>query len=112
MSFLDQIEPVRQAALAELRAAPDLAALEQARVNYLGANGKFTGLMKQLGSLAKEEKPAAGKAINTGKVGAGSRHWRNAARSLNSKLPFPRNPLILPCPAAAAPWANSTRSPR
>ena len=66
--FLDQIEPLKQAALAELRAAPDLAALEQARVNNLGSNGKFTALMKQLGALAKEEKPAAGKAINGAKV--------------------------------------------
>ena len=68
MRFLDQIEPLKQAALAELRAAPDLAALEQARVNYLGSNGKFTALMKQLGALPKEEKPAAGKAVNTAKV--------------------------------------------
>ena len=66
--FLDQIEPVKQSALADLRAAPDLAALEQARVSYLGSNGKFTALMKQLGGLAKEEKPAAGKAINSAKV--------------------------------------------
>ena len=66
--FLDQIEPLKQAALAELRAAPDLAALEQARVNNLGSNGRFTALMKQLGGLAKEEKPAAGKAINSAKV--------------------------------------------
>ena len=66
--FLDQIEPLKQAALAELRAAPDLAALEQARVNHLGSNGKFTALMKQLGALSKEEKPAAGKAINSAKV--------------------------------------------
>jgi phenylalanyl-tRNA synthetase alpha chain len=34
----------------------------------LGAHGKFTAVMKQLGSLPKEEKPAAGKAINTAKV--------------------------------------------
>src|ERR1022692_1228303 len=66
--FLDQIEPLKQAALAELRAAPDLPTLEQARVNNLGANGKFTALMKQLGALSKEEKPAAGKAINSAKV--------------------------------------------
>jgi phenylalanyl-tRNA synthetase alpha chain len=66
--FLDQIEPLKQAALAELRAAPDLASLEQARVNNLGSNGKFTALMKQLGRLTKEEKPAAGKAINNAKV--------------------------------------------
>src|SRR5689334_10358004 len=67
-AFLEQIEPLKQAALSELRAATDLAALEQARVNYLGSHGKFTALMKQLGSLSKEEKPAAGKTINTVKV--------------------------------------------
>ena len=66
--FLDQIEPVKQSALAELRAAPDLGALEQARVSDLGSNGKFTALMKQLGALAKEEKPTAGKAVNRAKV--------------------------------------------
>ena len=66
--FVDQIEPLKAAALAELSSASDLAALEQARINYLGANGKFTALMKQLGGLPKEEKPAAGKAINTAKV--------------------------------------------
>lgn len=66
--FIEQIEPLKQAALNDLRAATDLAALEQARVNYLGANGRFTALMKQLGTLPKEAKPAAGKAINTAKV--------------------------------------------
>jgi phenylalanyl-tRNA synthetase alpha chain len=68
MGFLDQIEPLKQSALAELSAATDLAGLEQARVNSLGSNGKFTALMKQLGTLSKEEKPAAGKAINAAKV--------------------------------------------
>src|SRR3974377_2302655 len=68
MSFLDQVEPLKQSALAELRAAPGLAALEQARVNYLGSNGKFTALMKQLGTLPRDEKPAAGKAVNGAKV--------------------------------------------
>ena len=50
MAFVDQIEPLKHAALAELRAASDLTALEQARVNYLGTHGKFTALMKQLGA--------------------------------------------------------------
>ncbi len=68
MSFLEQIEPLKQAALVELQAAGDLTALEQARVTYLGTNGKFTGLMRQLASLPKDEKPAAGKAINLAKT--------------------------------------------
>ncbi len=63
--FLEQIEPLKQAALSELRTAPDLTALELVRVGYLGSNGRFTALMKQLGSLPKDEKPAAGKAVNS-----------------------------------------------
>jgi len=66
--ILEQLEPVKQAALQELAAATDPASLDQARVNYLGANGKFTAFMKQLGTLPKEEKPAAGKAINAAKL--------------------------------------------
>ena len=68
MAFLDDIEPLKQTALTELNAAPDLAALEQTKGAWIGPNGKFTALMKQLGTLSKEEKPAAGKLINAAKV--------------------------------------------
>ena len=68
MSLIDEIEPLKQAALAELKTAPDLAALEQTKGAWLGPHGKFTALMKQLGRLSKEERPAAGKAINAAKV--------------------------------------------
>jgi phenylalanyl-tRNA synthetase alpha chain len=66
--FLDGLEPLKQTALAELKAAPDLAALEQTKGTWIGPHGKFTALMKQLGSLSKVEKPAAGKLINAAKV--------------------------------------------
>ena len=66
--LIDQIEPLKQTALAELKAARDPAALEQTKGAWLGANGRFTALMKQLGTLPKEEKPAAGKLINTAKI--------------------------------------------
>jgi len=68
MSLLNDIEPLKQTALAELQAAPDLAALDHAKGAWIGPHGKFTALMKQLGSLSKEEKPAAGKLINATKV--------------------------------------------
>ena len=64
MSFLEEIEPLKQSALREFRTATDLPALEQARVSYLGTNGRITSLLKQLGALPKEEKPAAGKLVN------------------------------------------------
>jgi len=66
--FLDDIEPLKQAALGELNAAPDVAALEQTKGAWIGPNGKFTALMKQLVTLTKEEKPAAGKLVNAAKV--------------------------------------------
>src|SRR5215469_7708250 len=68
MSFIAEIEPLKQTALAELKSAPDVAALEQTKGAWIGPNGKFTALMKQMGSLPKEEKPAAGKAVNAAKT--------------------------------------------
>jgi len=68
MSFAEEVESLKQAGLVDLRAAPDLAALDQAKGKYLGAQGKFTALMKQLGTLPKEEKPAAGKLVNQAKA--------------------------------------------
>jgi phenylalanyl-tRNA synthetase alpha chain len=68
MALLDDIEPLKQSAIADLKAASDAAALEQVKGAWIGPHGKFTALMKQLGTLSREEKPAAGKAINAAKV--------------------------------------------
>jgi phenylalanyl-tRNA synthetase alpha chain len=65
--FLDEIGPLKQTALAELKDAADFAALEQTKGAWIGPNGRFTALMKQLGTLSKAEKPAAGKLINAAK---------------------------------------------
>ncbi|MBM3838281.1 MAG: phenylalanine--tRNA ligase subunit alpha [Verrucomicrobia bacterium] len=67
MTFHEEIEAIKKAALAELESASDLVTLEQARVGCLGTHGKFTALMRHLGALPKEERPAAGKAINLAK---------------------------------------------
>ena len=68
MSFIDQITPLKEAALQALQAAASLAKLDDVRVLYLGTNGQFTGLLKQMGSLTKEERPAIGKAVNLAKA--------------------------------------------
>ena len=68
MSLLKEIEPLKHAALAELNTAADVPTLEQAKGAWMGPNGKFTALMKKLGTLPKEEKPAVGKLINVAKV--------------------------------------------
>ena len=67
MSLLDEIEPLKAEALAELNAATDQASLDQAKGKWLGPQGHFTGLMKQLGALPKGDRPTAGKVINIAK---------------------------------------------
>jgi len=66
--LLDQIEPLKQAAADALRAAEDVPALEQAKGAFLGPEGRFTALLKQMGTLPKEERPAVGKAVNAAKA--------------------------------------------
>lgn len=48
----------------DLEKAESLEALEELRVKYLGKKGSITELKKSIASLAKEEKPKAGKLIN------------------------------------------------
>jgi phenylalanyl-tRNA synthetase alpha chain len=95
--FLDDIEPLKAAALAEFAAATDLAGLEQARVNFLGSNGRFTALMKQLGTLSKEEKPAAGKAINVTKA-ALETAFTGRRSELELKAALPKEPTDFTLP--------------
>ncbi|NBQ23129.1 MAG: phenylalanine--tRNA ligase subunit alpha [Verrucomicrobia bacterium] len=65
--MLEQIEPLTQEAIQALEGASKLEELDQARVQYLGVNGLFTALLKQMGSLPKEDRPEAGKQINLAK---------------------------------------------
>jgi phenylalanyl-tRNA synthetase alpha chain len=59
---LERIEREFRAALP--RAGADARAIEALRVRFLGRKGELTGLMKRLGRLPAEERPAAGRSIN------------------------------------------------
>ena len=50
-------------AQAEIEAAPSESALESLRVGYLGKKGVITTLLKSIGSLPNDQRPAAGKKI-------------------------------------------------
>ncbi|MDH4100629.1 MAG: phenylalanine--tRNA ligase subunit alpha [Nitrospirota bacterium] len=58
------LDKIRQEALQEVREAATIAALEQVRIKYLGKKGAITALMKEMGSLSPEERPAFGAVIN------------------------------------------------
>ncbi len=62
-----ELEQLLDEAQASVEAAADLRALDEVRVRYLGKSGVFTAQLKQLGKLPKEERPAAGQAINRAK---------------------------------------------
>ena len=62
--MIDQLAQLRAAALAEVAAAADPAALEAVRIRFLGRQGTLTALAEGMKTLAKEERPAAGRALN------------------------------------------------
>ncbi|MBY6185292.1 phenylalanine--tRNA ligase subunit alpha [Marinobacter hydrocarbonoclasticus] len=64
---MQQLAEIVAQALAAIEATDDLKALDEIRVNYLGKKGEITALMKSLGQLSAEERPAAGQQINAGK---------------------------------------------
>jgi len=60
----DQLAELVSRAAAELPAIAGRPDFEAAKARYVGPKGDLTGLMKQMGSVPKEERPAMGKLIN------------------------------------------------
>ena len=61
---MDQIEQIKEEALAELEAARNAAALEAVRVKYISRKGLIPGLMKHLKEIPPDEKRAYGQKVN------------------------------------------------
>src|SRR2546421_6874482 len=61
---LAQIDQLSQQAESELRDVKDPQGLEQFRIKFLGGNGQIKGLMKLLGQVPREQKPAVGQRVN------------------------------------------------
>ena len=53
------------AELPEVKARPEF---EAVKARYVGPNGELTALMKQMGSVPKDQRPAVGRAINEAKA--------------------------------------------
>ncbi len=60
----DDLQKLKDDAMAAVAAAGDMAALEALRVATLGKKGSITGRMKALGGLDPEARKAAGQALN------------------------------------------------
>ena len=59
-----QIESLQSKALSELESVSSLEALDEWRVSFLGRRGELTQLLRGIGSLPPEDRPAAGAAAN------------------------------------------------
>ena len=64
---MNSLEELVVSAQADFGAAPDAAALENAKAKYLGKTGQVTELMKGLGKLDPDARKAQGALINTAK---------------------------------------------
>ena len=61
---MDNLESLTRAALAAVENAGDLRALDDVRVQYLGKKGEISQLLKGLGQMSAEERPAFGARVN------------------------------------------------
>lgn len=61
---MDHLQTLADEAQQAIAAAESERALDEVRVNYLGKKGALTALLKNLGQLSAEERPAAGAKIN------------------------------------------------
>lgn len=81
-------------------AAANLAQLDEVRVRYLGKSGLLTAQLKQLGKLPKEQRPAAGQAINQAKqalqASIESRRSELEQQALTERLASQRIDVTLP----------------
>jgi phenylalanyl-tRNA synthetase alpha chain len=64
LALIEQLNELEREALAAVAAAADLAALDNARVHYLGRKGRVTEILKGLAGASPEERPALGKRAN------------------------------------------------
>jgi phenylalanyl-tRNA synthetase alpha chain len=65
--MLDQLSQIEEQALAALEAAEDSEALSAWNRRYLGKKGALTLLLRSVGELPKQERPAFGRAANEAK---------------------------------------------
>jgi phenylalanyl-tRNA synthetase alpha chain len=97
---MQELQQILDDALKSFAATEDAAGLENAKARYLGKDGSLTGLLKGLGKLSAEERPAAGARINQVKqqIEAALQARRDAIQqqALNLKLAAESLDVTLP----------------
>ena len=97
---MQELQQILDDALKGFAAVEDAAELENVKARYLGKEGSLTGLLKGLGKLSAEERPAAGARINQVKqqieAALNARREAIQQRVLNAKLAAEALDVTLP----------------
>ncbi|MGO8671063.1 MAG: phenylalanine--tRNA ligase subunit alpha [Capsulimonadaceae bacterium] len=114
MTPQDTLTEIAERAVAALSSAGTTAAIDAVEVEYLGRKGSLTGLLRLVGSLSADERPAFGQAVNAAKdaltaamearradIAAGERREKLAADAIDVTLPG--------CPPWRGGWHPLTR---
>lgn len=72
MGIRENIEEIRASLERELSSLDDIRQLEELRQRVLGRKGSLTALMRSMGQVAPEERPAMGQLINAGRERIGA----------------------------------------
>ena len=94
----ERLIKLKETALPEIQAASNAQTLEEMRVKYLGRKGELAKIMGLLPSLAKEQKPEAGKLANEVKVFLQNNFEKRKHEILESKTskPIKNRDLTMP----------------
>ncbi len=96
----EKLEQIRLAAQELLDKATEPAAIEELRVKFLGKKGELTAILKQMGQLAADERPAMGQLANTVREAIESsiekRRKELTDAALNKRLESERLDVTLP----------------
>ena len=65
MGMSEELQQIREQVLKGVAEAADLSALEQLRVKALGKRGTLTAIMRMMGSVPADQRPAMGQLANT-----------------------------------------------
>ncbi len=87
----EALKAITEAALKAVAEVTDEKQIEELRVKYLGKKGELTAILKQMGSVAPEERPKMGQLVNEAKkelenkIGEKKEMLKNAATELKLK---------------------------
>jgi len=97
----DQLNAILAKAAAELPAVRARPEFEAAKARYVGPNGEFTSLMKQMGAVPKEQRPVVGRLVNEAKSRLQEHLDAALARIADAELAAQLGPVVDPTPGPA-----------